>query len=495
MSNKNRKTNRKNNVGGSLIKNFVLDTNVLIQDASALVNFAEHNVWVPHEVLEELDGFKRENDDRGYQAREAFRLIDQILPDTASVKRGYTKPAGGTVRFVRPNPKATKTLSTEFPDLEKADNRILAAALSLKLRGFKNVIMVSKDGNVRTKARILDLGAEDLQRDKVHEKELKPQSELVEMALADSQIQAMMSTGEIQIDPAETADLDKDFVTYLVFTNVDKPGKTVPARYLGKGRFRKLRTDKIAIRGGREIGPKNLEQVFLFDALRDPTVTLITVDGNAGTGKTIASIGCGLFQVQEGHYDKLLVGRAIMPQGNDVGFLPGSKDEKLASWVRPAIDNIEYLMPQRRRPEDNGPQFANKRQSQRKQKPQQQHYQQGGELGRELRPHERLIKEGLLELEILARIRGASISNAFFVADEVQNLNRLQAKTLVTRMGFNSKLVMVGDRDQIDAPYVDRLSNGLAHTIVSMRGDPEHVHITLRKGERSRLAEAAAKRM
>jgi PhoH-like ATPase len=489
---KNPKTKRSANVDKT--KNFVIDTNVLIQDAHALVNFAEHNVYVPHEVIEELDGFKKGDDDRSYQARETFRLIDQKFPNASTLNGGYRKPAGGLVRFIGPDAAALAKVALKFPDVNKSDNRILASALTLKLQG-KAVIVVSRDGGVRTKARILGMEAEDLERDKVHEDDVKKQEVRLTFPATDHQIQCMQSTGELQVEPALTERLDKIFAAYLMLDNTDKPGKMIPARYLGVGKFRKLKyAGDIHIHGGRTLSPKNVEQAYLFDALHDPTIKLITVTGKAGTGKTLAAIAAGLEQVEDGTYDKLLVGRAIMPMGNDVGFYPGDKFEKMLPWARPLIDNLEFLLSPRHQANAKPAQFENKVQSDRKQSKRPPQGQQPGFV-KPMRPHELLIAQGKLDLEVLAHIRGASISNAFFVVDEMQNTTRHEAKTVVTRMGANAKLVLTGDPNQIDCQYVDSLSNGLVHTMVSMRGDPEHVHINLIKGERSRLAESAAKRM
>jgi PhoH-like ATPase len=273
----------------------------------------------------------------------------------------------------------------------------------------------------------------------------------------------------------------------------------VPARHLGGGSFRKLRHEHISIRNGRSLVAANLGQRFLLDALYDSNLSLVTVYGKAGTGKTLLSVGAALEQVQTGEYEKMLITRVIMPTGRDIGFLPGKLEEKMQPWVQPAYDALELLLSRPRKPEH----FDHKKASKRKQplpagaKPAVPlpHSNGGGSAGKIARPWESLMQAGVLEIEAIAHIRGRSIPRAVFIVDEAQQLTPHEAKTLVTRMGKGSKIILIGDLAQIDNPYVDAHTNGLVFTRNRLQGQPFMAHVNLFKGERSEMAEVAANLM
>jgi PhoH-like ATPase len=278
---------------------------------------------------------------------------------------------------------------------------------------------------------------------------------------------------------------------YVLLRNEEEHTHGLPARHLGGGEFCKLRQDRITIRGGRTLTAANLGQRFLLDALYDPELTLITVYGKAGTGKTLLSVGAALEQVQCGDYEKMLITRVIMPTGRDIGFLPGRMEEKMQPWVQPAYDALEQLLAKPRKPE----RFDSKKQSVRKS-------QAGGApapvappTGKSARPYEPLMQAGVLEIEAIAHIRGRSIPRAIFIVDEAQQLTPHEAKTLVTRMGKGSKIILIGDLAQIDNPYVDAHTNGLVYTRNRLKGQPFMAHVNLFKGERSEMAEVAANLM
>jgi PhoH-like ATPase len=278
---------------------------------------------------------------------------------------------------------------------------------------------------------------------------------------------------------------------YVLLRNEEEPSHGVPGRHLGDGEFVKLRHDHITIRGGRSLQAANLGQRFLLDALYDPSITLVTVYGKAGTGKTLLSVGAALEQVQCGDYEKMLITRVIMPTGRDIGFLPGRMEEKMQPWVQPAYDALELLLSRPRKPE----QFEKKKQSRRKAEDgfSQQSPQPSG--GKFARPYDPLMQAGLLEIEAIAHIRGRSIPRAIFIVDEAQQLTPHEAKTLVTRMGKGSKIILIGDLAQIDNPYVDAHTNGLVFTRNRLQGQPFMAHVNLFKGERSAPAEVAANLM
>jgi PhoH-like ATPase len=251
----------------------------------------------------------------------------------------------------------------------------------------------------------------------------------------------------------------------------------------------------VTIRNGRSLQAANLGQRFFLDALYDPSITLVTVYGKAGTGKTLLSVGAALEQVQTGEYEKMLITRVIMPTGRDIGFLPGRMEEKMQPWVQPAYDALDLLLSRPRKPEH----FEKKKQSKRKTDgpsssvaAPQQSQNQGGKFAR---PYEPLMQAGVLEIEAIAHIRGRSLPRAIFIVDEAQQLTPHEAKTLVTRMGKGSKIILIGDLAQIDNPYVDAHTNGLVFTHNKLQGQPFMAHVNLFKGERSEMAEVAANLM
>ncbi len=285
---------------------------------------------------------------------------------------------------------------------------------------------------------------------------------------------------------------------YVLIRNEEEHTHAIPARHLGDGHFVKLRHDSISIRGGRSLKAANLGQRFFLDALFDPEITLLTVYGKAGTGKTLLSVGAALQQVQEAVYEKMLITRVIMPTGRDIGFLPGRMEEKMQPWVQPSFDALELLLSRPRKPE----QFANKKQSARKSHPHSRPNeapapQSNAGLGgpKSMRPWEPLMQSGVLEVEAITHIRGRSLPNAIFIVDEAQQLTPHEAKTLVTRMGRGSKIILIGDLAQIDNPYVDAHTNGLVFTRSRLQGQPFMAHVNLLKGERSEMAEVASNLM
>ncbi len=496
----------------STIKNFVLDTNVLIHDPLSMLHFQDNNVWIPIEVLEELDRFKSENTTRGANAREVHRKLSDKFPTADSMRSGVALDSGGKLH-VCINPAVTFdgkswTLSARserfaaatslFPDLSRTDNRILASAVHLADTRSEPTFLVTKDLNLQLKARALGLDAQDYRTDRVEDdndirrtQRRNSDEEYESLELPGTRVQAFASEGLIHL-PSE----EKRFLAnqYLLIKNSDTPSHGVPARHKKNGTFVPLIRDHIAVRGGRTLQALNLGQRFLLDALYDPNITLVTVYGKAGTGKTLLAVGAALEQVQSGEYEKMLITRVIMPTGKDIGFLPGRVEEKMQPWLQPSYDALEYLLAKPRKPE----QFENKRQSTRKsnaadpQKTQASNPRIGTKPGRSYEP---LIQAGLIEVEAIAHIRGRSIPRSIFIVDEAQQLTPHEAKTLVTRMGKGSKMILIGDLAQIDNPYVDAHTNGLVYTRNRLQGQEFMAHVNLFKGERSPMAEIAANLM
>lgn len=435
------------------MKTFVLDTNVLLHDPHSLYRFEKNLIVIPITVIEEIDKFKKDMNETGRNARHVSRILDK-LRSIGSIAKGVTLESGGIIRVEIYEDLALKALPPGLHS-ERGDNRILAVAMDLKLKADTGpVILVSKDTNLRIKADALGLVAEDYESDKVEIEEL------------------YTGTADIKV-PAEQVDrfhgqswldgisdlLPNQFVTLYDETNEN---------HTGLGRFDLQSSRILPLRkGGKEgiwsITSRNREQSFAIDALLDDSIKLVTLVGKAGTGKTLLAIAAGLHKVaEENVYNRLLVSRPVFPMGKDIGFLPGDIEEKLAPWMQPIFDNVELLL--------SGHE-AEKRHS---------------------KGYKELVAMGIMEIEPLTYIRGRSIPNQFMIVDEAQNLTPHEIKTIITRAGEGTKVVLTGDPYQIDNPYVDASSNGLTYLVERLKGLNITGHVTMMKGERSELAELAA---
>lgn len=493
-------------------KHFVLDTNVLLHDPQSMFCFQEHVVWIPIEVLEELDKFKPENTTRGANAREVHRKLNERFPDVAAMQAGVNLAGGGrlevcvkaAVRFEngawRPSEKGAilERAVSLFPDFQRTDNRILATAAHVADTQANPTILVTKDLNLQLKARSIGLEAQDYRTDRVEDdhdirrtQKRSGDEDYEHLEIPPNRVQAFASDGHIFLPEFKERFLPNQ---YLMIRGSGAGEHGVPARHKHGGLFSTLHRDHVNIRGGRTLQALNLGQRFLLDALYDPEITLLTVYGKAGTGKTLLTVGAALEQVQNGDFEKMLITRVIMPTGKDIGFLPGSKEEKMQPWLQPAYDALEHLLAKPRKPE----QFEGKKASARKStagakvQPQSPAVTNGG---KQMRPYEPLLHSGMLEVEAITHIRGRSIPRSIFIVDEAQQLTPHEAKTLVTRMGRGSKMVLIGDLGQIDNPYVDAHTNGLVYTRNKMQGQDFMAHVNLFKGERSHMAEIAANLM
>ncbi|MEY2878271.1 MAG: hypothetical protein RLZZ15_651 [Verrucomicrobiota bacterium] len=490
------------------VKTFVLDTNVLIHDPQSIFKFQDNHLAIPVEVLEELDAIKGEQStERGRSARRVHRILQELLPDTKAMLDGVKLETGGMLRIIinpylaepdRRSP-AMDRLRAILPDLTKKDNRIIAAALYVQETFQPPTILVTKDVNVQLKARAVGLESDDYLNDKVPES--FQEDTYREIPVSIYELQRFWSDGEFHLDEAAAAPL---YLNEYVLLRSDE-GKTAPARFFGERTVRRLRVpDFVKAPGGIPIRAKNLEQQFFMDALLDDSVHLLTCFGKAGTGKTLLSTVCALHQTHDdhSHYDGVSISRPVIALGKDIGFLPGSLEEKMRPWLQPYHDALEVLIPSKP-PKD--PQFAAKKVSKKKRGrddsiasapsgPPPNHSGHTGHNGHGplVKPYERLLKSGLVEIEALAFIRGRSIARRFFILDEAQQLTPHEVKTVITRISEGSKIVLIGDPAQIDNPYVDARSNGLVYCFNRMKGQSIAAHVTLTKGERSRLAELAA---
>jgi PhoH-like ATPase len=486
------------------VKTFVLDTNVLLHDPQSIFKFEDNNLAVPVEVLEELDTIKGEQStERGRNARRVHRILQELLPDSRTMLEGVELPNGGTLSVIinrhllendRTSP-AMQRLMAILPDLAKKDNRIIACALFVQETFPPPTILVTKDVNVQLKARAVGLESQDYLNDKVPEDPDDESYHRVPVSIYE--LQRFASEAEFELPEAAARTLAVN--DYLLL--VSPEGKTMPARHYGAGLVRRLRLPEfVKAPGGIPIRARNLEQQFFMDALLDESISLITCFGKAGTGKTLLSTACALHQVcdEHGRYDGVAISRPVISLGKDIGFLPGSIEEKMKPWLQPYYDALEVLMPSKQPKE---PQFIGKKASKKKMKKEEALFQASrhaaisggnGNGAGALKPSERLIKNGVVEIEALCFIRGRSIARRFFILDEAQQLTPHEAKTVITRISEGSKIVLIGDPAQIDNPYVDSRSNGLVYCRNRMKGQAVAAHVKLTKGERSKLAELAA---
>ncbi|MDP1662678.1 MAG: PhoH family protein [Phycisphaerales bacterium] len=486
------KSGRKSGAGAK-VRHFVVDTNVLLHDPTALFVFQEHEVIIPLVVIEELDRFKRDEGDRGRNARECIRHLDRLrkmgrLADgvrwgEAAETNGQDKP----ITALPPSADKTGVIRIEVGEFprppmikeDKADNHIIACALGTaeRLKGTgEEVVFVTKDLNARIKADALGLATEDFENKKVDAQRLYTGSmtidvdgDLIDELYRDrllplDRIEAQLRyTGEDGLTRRRTVYANQ----FVQLRDTDDENHTGLARRLAD-------TDHlIPVTGPRKptfgILPRNLQQTMALDLLMDEEVRMVTLLGSAGTGKTLMAVAAGMAKVfNEERYDKMLVARPIMPMGRDIGYLPGTKDEKLGAWMQPIFDNIGYLLSTR-----SGP-------------------MQHAESQTTEQRITKLVDSGKLVLEPLTYIRGRSIPHQFMIVDEAQNLTPHEVKTIASRIGEGTKLVLTGDIGQIDNPYLDQASNGLSYAIERMKGLRIVGHVTMTKSERSELASLAA---
>jgi PhoH-like ATPase len=438
------------------IKHFVLDTNVLLHNPNALFMFGDNEVIIPFDVIEELDKFKTNSDDLGRNARTVIRYLDSLRMQ-GSLSEGVNLPhAGGRVRVIlEEDQKLCPGLTANTPD-----NRIICCAFALMQEGNR-VVFITKDINARIKSDAMGLVAEDFEAQKVDFERLY--TGWREMSVPAGTIDRLFSEKELRLD-ADDAHVNE----FILMTDEQDPSHTAIARLRGDGLFIPVRGRRGPVFG---IMPRNLQQTMALDLLMDDSVKLVSLIGAAGTGKTLLALAAGLAKtLNEEAYQKMLCARPIMPLGRDIGYLPGDKDQKLTAWMQPIFDNIAYLL-SNRLTQDSGaghPPHAS--------------------LSSVEQRISQLMDTGQLILEPLTYIRGRSIPHQFMIVDEAQNLTPHEVKTIASRVGDGTKLVLTGDATQIDNPYLDSSSNGLSYLVERLKGKGIVGHITLAKSERSELA-------
>lgn len=439
-------------------KNYVLDTSVCLTDANVLFKFDNHDIFVPLKVLEEIDGHKKRQDSVGANARQFIRTLDEFRAK-GSLETGVRIRKGAGILKVVSFVSLKDVIFPADLDIRLPDHTIIATAKSIQaLPGSRKTIMVSRDINMRVICDSIGLLAEDYlsERAVISSDELYTgfivqtfDDEIIDRFYAGEEIFLREDDVEQELQPNQ----------YVMMVSNANEKKSALARF--KSHYEPLKNvihKKIA---DWNIDARNKEQAFAIDMLMDPDIKIVSLVGRAGSGKTLLAIAAGLQQTiglrtENNHYSRLIVSRPIQPLGKDIGFLPGTMEEKMLPWLMPIQDNLKFLM--------------------------------GDRTSLEM-----YIEKGKIEIEALTYIRGRSISNAFIVIDEAQNLTKHEIKTIITRIGEGTKIILTGDIEQIDNVYVNEISNGLAHAVEKFKEHHIAGHMTFKKGERSELATLASK--
>ena len=437
-------------------KTFILDTNVLLHDVNCLHAFEDNDIIIPMAVIEELDAFKSEGDTRGKNARMVSRTLDEMRSH-GRLNEGVKLDKGGILKIELDKPN----ILPQSLAFNKADNSILniAYTLSKKEGSYRKnaapVIVVTKDINMRLKAEALGLASQDYTSDKVNVDELY--TGVAELEVSAEQIDAFYRDKKLPVDPAVYYPNE-----FIILKSSDGSKKSAIGRVANSGEFvlRPLSTQEPTAWGIKTL---NKEQRFAMELLLDDSLDIVTLVGTAGTGKTLITLATGLQRtMDENAYRRLVVCRSIVPVGKDIGFLPGTKEEKLEAWMGAIYDNLAFLA-DRRNP-DEGEEKA--------------HY---------------LLDSGKIEIASVTHMRGRSLPGQYMIVDDAQNLTPHEMKTILTRAGEGTKVVVTGDPYQIDTPYLDVESNGLTYLVDRLKGQKSHGHITFTKTERSHLADLASK--
>ncbi|HHZ96472.1 MAG TPA: PhoH family protein [Flavobacteriales bacterium] len=433
-------------------KNYVLDTSVYLTEASSVFKFGRNDIFVPLKVLEEIDGHKKRQDSVGANARHFIRILDE-LRTKGSLEKGVRIEKGLGILRVMSYSCLKEAIFPPDLDIRHADHTIIATAKAIQtIEPEKKTILVSRDINMRVICDSIGMPAEDY----TSEKAVRSSDELYNgfvTQLVDEQIIDRYYDGEAITDELWYPN------QYIMMVSNSNKKKSALAKFESHHTpLKKVIHKKIP---DWKIDARNKEQAFAIDMLMNPNIKIVSLVGRAGSGKTLMAIAAGLQQTiglrsDENHYDRLIVSRPIQPLGKDIGFLPGTMEEKMLPWLMPIQDNLKFLM--------------------------------GDRTSLEM-----YIDKGKIEVEALTYIRGRSIANAYIVIDEAQNLTKHEVKTIITRIGEGSKIILTGDIEQIDNVYVNETSNGLAHAIEKFKEYPIAGHVSFKKGERSELATLASK--
>ena len=431
-------------------KTYIFDTSVCLTDFNSIKSFGNNDIILPLKVLDEIDGHKTRQDGVGSNARQIIRYLDGYRASGNLLKGVRIEKGKGLISVKNCDP----ALLPDDLDILSPDNQILATALTEQNNNpRRKVIVVSRDINMRVKCDALGLPAEDYNKNQVVKHTDEVYTGFTKYLIDDQIIDQFYSGEDVFVDEEEIQSFPNQYI--MLVSNANEK-KTALARFINYTKpLRKVR-DNIEV---WSVKPRNKEQNFAFNLLMDPSVLIVSLIGKAGSGKTLMAIASGLEQIigeEKDTYRRLIVSRPIQPMGKDLGYLPGTLEEKMSPWLAPIQDNLEYLM------------------------------------GNNKATLEMYVSDGTIEIEALTYIRGRSISNAFIVIDEAQNLTRHEIKTILTRVGENTKIVLTGDIDQIDNTYIDETNNGLTYAIEKLKDFDITGHIALKKGERSKVATLAA---
>ena len=439
-------------------RNYVLDTSVCLTDADSIFKFDNHDIFIPLKVLEEVDGHKKRQDSVGTNARRFIRNLDEFRKK-GNLEKGIRIDKGMGILKVLSYGALKQVVFPPDLDMRHPDHIIIATAKAVQMETEnRKTIVVSRDINMRVICDSIAIPAEDY----ISENAVTSSEELYNgfvIHSVDDQIIDRHYSGEEILIHEDEVTVPWHSNQYIMMVSNANEKKSALARFDDHHTpIRKIIHKKIP---DWNIVSRNKEQAFAIDLLMDPSVKIVTLVGRAGSGKTLMAIAAGLQQTiglrQDGnHYDRMIVSRPVQPLGKDIGFLPGSLEEKMMPWLMPIQDNLKFLM--------------------------------GDRTNLQM-----YMEKGKIEVEALTYIRGRSIANAFIIIDEAQNLTKHEVKTIITRIGEGTKVVLTGDIEQIDNVYVNETSNGLAHAIEKFKAYPIAGHVTFKKGERSEVATLASK--
>ena len=439
-------------------KNYLLDTSVYLTDADAIFRFDNHDIFIPLKVLEEIDKHKKRQDSVGSNARRIIRTLDE-LRETGDLQKGIRLGKGKGIIKVMSYAALSCAIFPPDLDIRVPDHVILATAKTVQQeQPNRKMIVVSRDINMRVICDSIGMLAEDYITEKAAESSDQLYSGFIEHLVDDQIIDRFYDGEDILIEEDEVEQIWYPNQFLMMVSNANEK-KTALSRFSNHHKpLKKIIHDKLP---DWNINSRNKEQAFAMDLLMDPNIKIVSLIGRAGSGKTLMAIAAGLQQTigmrsEHNHYSRLIVSRPVQPLGKDIGFLPGTMEEKMLPWLMPIQDNLKFLM--------------------------------GDRTSLEL-----YMEKGKIEIEALTYIRGRSIANAFVVIDEAQNLTKHEIKTIITRIGDGTKIILTGDIEQIDNIYVNETSNGLAHAIENFKQYPIAGHVTFKKGERSELATLASK--
>jgi len=437
-------------------KNYILDTSVYLTDADALFKFDNHDIFIPLKVLEEIDKHKKRQDSVGINARKIIRTLDEMRAK-GNLQKGVRIDKGkGMLKVVSYEVLKNVVFPSDL-DLRIPDHMIIATAMAVRESETRKTYVVSRDINMRVICDSIGLIAEDYTTERVVGSSDELYSGLAIHLVDDQVIDRFYADDEIIISEDEVATPWFPNQYVLLVSNANEKKTCIARFYTHFQPLKKICNDKIP---DWKISSRNKEQAFAIDLLMDPSVKVVSLVGRAGSGKTLCAIAAGLQQtigLRENFYDRMIVSRPVQPLGKDIGFLPGTMEEKMLPWLMPIQDNLQFL------------------------------------VGGNKNTLQMYMEKGKIEIEALTYIRGRSIANAFIVIDEAQNLTAHEIKTIMTRVGEGTKIVLTGDVEQIDNVYVNETSNGLAHAVEKFKDYPIAGHVTFTRGERSEVATLASK--